>query len=158
MAAAAAADLLQIDPSITPGKIESALKGTGKLITDSRNGRLTPRIDVLAAADAVASGNIPPPPDTTPPAAKAKAATIKRRKTAKLRFVLTDRSGQATVVASVFRRKTRLKKWGPETLDSGSHFYRWRAPAKPQRLLFCVRAKDAAGNQSKQSCASLTVT
>nr|MBA3717453.1 S8 family serine peptidase [Actinomycetota bacterium] len=65
MAAAAAADLLQARASITPAEVESTLKSTGTLITDSRNGRITPRIDVMAAINAVI--NPPPPPPPPPP-------------------------------------------------------------------------------------------
>ena len=56
MAAAAAADLLQKNPSLTPGQIQSTLKSTGMPITDSRNGRVTPRIDVVAAFNATSRG------------------------------------------------------------------------------------------------------
>ena len=56
-AAAAAADLLQKNPSLTPPQIETTLKSTGKSITDSRNGRVTPRIDVVAALNATTRGN-----------------------------------------------------------------------------------------------------
>ena len=51
-AAATAADLLQKNPSLTPAQIESTLKATGKPVTDSRNGRVTPRVDVIAALNA----------------------------------------------------------------------------------------------------------
>jgi hypothetical protein len=48
-AAAAAAILLHARPSLTPGQVESTLKAAGKPVLDRRNGRTTPRVDVLAA-------------------------------------------------------------------------------------------------------------
>ncbi len=50
--AGAAALLLQINATLTPAQIESTLKSTGKPITDSRTGMITPRIDLLAAVQA----------------------------------------------------------------------------------------------------------
>lgn len=61
-AAAAAADLLQKNPSLTPAEIEATLKSTGKAVIDWRNGRITPRVDVLAALDATTAESPPPPP------------------------------------------------------------------------------------------------
>jgi hypothetical protein len=83
---------------------------------------------------------------------------VKRRKTARLRFTMSDNSGGASVVAAVLRGKKKLRQWGPEALDSGPYYVNWAAPARAQRLSFCVLAKDAAGNQSKQSCAGIKVT
>ena len=48
-AAGSAAILLQQRPSLTPAQIEALLKGSGKPVTDWREGRVTPRIDVFAA-------------------------------------------------------------------------------------------------------------
>jgi hypothetical protein len=71
---------------------------------------------------------------------------------------MSDNSGKASVVAGVFRRGRRLRQWGPEILDSGAWAVRWKAPARRQRLSFCVLAQDAADNKSKQSCAVIKVT
>ena len=49
-AAATTAMLLQAKPSLTPDQVEGVLKA-GKLIRDWRNGRVTSRIDALAALD-----------------------------------------------------------------------------------------------------------
>ena len=106
-------------------------------------------------------GNPPPPPpplDTKKPVVKAKAASVKRRKSARLRFTMTDDSGSASVVATVFRGNKKLKLWGRDALENGPYYVKWRAPSKAQQLSFCVQAKDAAGNQSKQSCAAVKVT
>lgn len=51
-AAGAAALLLQRDANLTPDSIESTLETTGVPITDARNGRTTPRIDLAAALQA----------------------------------------------------------------------------------------------------------
>jgi len=51
-AAAAAALLFQAKPGLTPDQVLNALKATGAVITDPRNGLSFPRIDVLAALDA----------------------------------------------------------------------------------------------------------
>ena len=83
---------------------------------------------------------------------------MKRRKSARLRFTIADDSGSASVVAAVFRGNKKLKLWGPEALENGPYYVKWSAPSKPQQLSFCVQAKDAAGNQSKQSCAAIKVT
>ncbi len=89
---------------------------------------------------------------------KAQSAKVKRTKTGRLRFTMSDNSGSAAVTAAVFRNNTRLKKWGPETLENGPYYVSWQAPSRAQRLSFCVLAKDATGNLSKQSCAAITVS
>jgi hypothetical protein len=53
-AAAVAALMLQADPSLTPAGIETVLKETGLPVVDQRNGRVTPRVDALAAVMQVA--------------------------------------------------------------------------------------------------------
>jgi subtilisin family serine protease len=52
-AAAAAALLLEAQPSLSPDQIEAALKNTGVSITDTRNGLPFRRIDAKAAVDSV---------------------------------------------------------------------------------------------------------
>lgn len=52
-ASGVAALLLQAEPSLSPDEIELILKTTGQPVTDSRNGRVTPRLDALAAVGAV---------------------------------------------------------------------------------------------------------
>ena len=49
LAAACAALLLQKDPSLTPARLETALKTSPKRITDTRNGLVFPRLDCGAA-------------------------------------------------------------------------------------------------------------
>jgi hypothetical protein len=107
----------------------------------------------------------PPPPRPLPPAAdtkrpnvRAEKAAVRRKKTARLRFSVSDDSGSAYVTASVFRKSTRLLQFGPRPLGNGRHSVRWTAPAKAQRFQFCVQAYDGAGNESGRSCAPLKVT
>ena len=52
-AAAVAALLVQANPSLTPADIETVLENTGVPVTDSRSGRVVPRIDALAAVSQV---------------------------------------------------------------------------------------------------------
>ena len=56
-AAAVAALMVQGKPNATPPEIETVLKDTGVPVTDRRNGRVTPRIDALAAVTHVISGH-----------------------------------------------------------------------------------------------------
>lgn len=51
-AAAAAALLFQAKPGLTPDQVLNALKATGAVVSDPRNGLSFPRIDLLAALDA----------------------------------------------------------------------------------------------------------
>jgi subtilisin family serine protease len=52
-AAAAAALMLQANPALSAADVERVLKETGVPVTDSRNNRITPRIDALAAVTRV---------------------------------------------------------------------------------------------------------
>jgi subtilisin family serine protease len=52
-AAGTAALLLQAKPSLTPTEIETVLQTTGVLVIDSKNGQARPRINALAAVNAV---------------------------------------------------------------------------------------------------------
>ena len=53
--AGAAALLLELSPSLTPGRIEAALETTGPRVRDARSGFVFPRLDVRAAAAAVSA-------------------------------------------------------------------------------------------------------
>jgi subtilisin family serine protease len=165
MAAATAADVLQANPALTPAQVESTLKATGVSITDSRSGaghRVTPRIDVLAAANAVAGGNVPPPPppqrDTAPPTVRPLGTSVKRKEIAILYFRVFDNNGSAIADGGVYRGRKQLEHFGPKTYRNGRHGFRWRAGPKAGRARFCLKARDASGNRSKQSCAVVHVT
>jgi subtilisin family serine protease len=55
-ASGVAALMSEAKPSLTPLELETALKETGLPVTDSRNDRVTPRIDAVAALDRVSDG------------------------------------------------------------------------------------------------------
>lgn len=59
-AAAVAALLLQANPNLNSTELETILKETGVMVTDQRNGRVTPRLDALAAVTRVAPGEVDP--------------------------------------------------------------------------------------------------
>lgn len=59
-AAAVTALLLQADPQLGPAELETILMETGRPVTDGRNGRVTPRLDALAAVSRVAGGSTAP--------------------------------------------------------------------------------------------------
>jgi subtilisin family serine protease len=48
-ASGVAALMLEANPTLTPAEIETVLKETGRPLTDPRTGRVTPRLDALAA-------------------------------------------------------------------------------------------------------------
>jgi subtilisin family serine protease len=56
---AVAALMLQANPTLTPDQIKQILKETGVVITDARNGRITSRIDALAAVRRAAPNAFP---------------------------------------------------------------------------------------------------
>jgi subtilisin family serine protease len=56
-ATAVAALVLQANSDLTPAEIETVLKETGVPVTDGRNGRVTPRLDALAAVSRVSGSN-----------------------------------------------------------------------------------------------------
>jgi len=57
-ASAVAALILQANPNLTVSEVETLLKETGVPVTDARNGRVTPRIDALAAITRVTGTEI----------------------------------------------------------------------------------------------------
>jgi hypothetical protein len=59
-AAGVAALLLQANPALGPAELEIILKETGRPVTDGRNGRVTPRLDALAAVTRVGIGQVTP--------------------------------------------------------------------------------------------------
>ncbi len=53
VASGVAALMLEADPALTPEEIETILEESGLPVEDERNGRVTPRVDALAAVSAV---------------------------------------------------------------------------------------------------------
>jgi len=107
-AAACAADLLQADPSLTPDDIETALKLTGIPVTDPKNALIFPRIDCLAALDAL--GLIPTATPTVTP-----TATPAPTPTPEPGVILQLLTG---VVGLVFLNNRRMRK-NPRTMPTG---------------------------------------
>ena len=69
-AAAAAAVLMQADPTLSADQVEAVLEKTGAQIGDPRSNAATPRVDITAALSSVLGRQIPilPPAGGTPPA------------------------------------------------------------------------------------------
>lgn len=61
-ASAVAALLLQAQPELSAGQVESILKETGVPLTDRRTGRITPRVDAYAAVQRITNGTGPGTP------------------------------------------------------------------------------------------------
>jgi subtilisin family serine protease len=155
-AAATAAILLQANPSLTPARIVSTLRSTGKPVTDNRTGRTTPRVDAFAAVNAVHP--LPPAPDTQRPAVKTFAATVGRARVARLRFRVWDDSGQATVAARLLRGARTVRRFSERSYANGSYAYTWRPKGARRTLSFCAVATDAAARRSPNSCSKVRVT
>ena len=102
--------------------------------------------------------------DTTAPTAKALASKGAKGKRATLRYTVYDASGKSRAIVRVYGPSyllfatiaTRFAKSKPKQTVSVS----WSVPADltTTRLQFCVLAQDPTGNQSKTSCAPLTIS
>jgi serine protease len=144
------------------------------------------RVDVagaLAAAEPPPSAPSPPPPPTPPappapppppppplppqgaspdtlaPVVRAYAAVGRRGRVVKLGYRVRDDRGRTAEKITFFRGSTLVKTFVRplrDTDDAVEYWVTWRAPRRPVRGRFCVRAADAAGNVST-SCAALRV-
>jgi hypothetical protein len=80
---------------------------------------------------------------------------------AKLRYRISDDSGETQEKIAVYRGKRRIARtttlWG--SADGRVHYVVWPSVPRHVRhsLRFCVRSKDRAGNRSRLSCAPLKV-
>ena len=102
--------------------------------------------------------------DTVAPTVAAHASTGAKGKPAKLAFTVYDASGKAREIVRVYDQAlllfatitTKLQKAKPKQKTSVT----WKVPSDLQEtnLRFCVLALDAAGNQSKTSCAPLKIS
>src|SRR5207244_6833488 len=66
-----AALMMQNNPSMTADQIEARMKATGVSVTDAANGRVTPRVDALAALTDTDNDGVPDLPDNCPATANA---------------------------------------------------------------------------------------
>ena len=92
------------------------------------------------------------------------ASTGAKGKPTKLGFTVYDASGKAREIIRVYDQSlllfatitTKLQKAKPKQRT----FVTWKVPSDLQetKLRFCVLALDAAGNQSKTSCAALKIS
>ena len=101
--------------------------------------------------------------DRTPPTIRTSPARAAPGTTAELRFRVFDDSGASRELLTILRGKTTI---GRVSAPFGPVVYRhvysahWRVPKSlaPGARLYCAVAIDRAGNQSKRSCSSFTVT
>jgi hypothetical protein len=137
------------------------------------------RFVVIASIDPVEAGGLdvapnrftwsyqvivaPPTPDrdTTPPRVKAVPSTGMHGRTAALRYSVFDDRRRAREEIRVLRGSRQLAvlrtRLGTRSVTK-IYARTWRVPANVTgKLRFCVRAWDAAGNRSAQSCAGLVI-
>jgi len=102
---------------------------------------------------------VPKTPDTMAPFVRAYPVTGRRGRTVKLTYRVRDDRGRTAEQILVYRGRSlvaRLRRTLRPTDNASVYWVQWRAPWRPMRGRFCVRAVDAAGNGST-SCASLRV-
>jgi hypothetical protein len=115
---------------------------------------------VLKLRSAIGSGTRK---DTTPPALAALASTGTKGGKATLRFTVYDASGKSREIVRVYGPALLLfatiSKGFAKSKPKQKAAVVWKVPADLQttKLQFCVLAEDAAGNQSKTSCAPLKI-
>jgi serine protease AprX len=100
-------------------------------------------------------------PDRTAPSARALASSGKRGTRIRLLYRASDDRGRTRERVQVYRGTKLLKRIDTrlQARQAGRTYgVAWRAPSRPERLRFCVRAWDAAGNASVRSCAALRIT
>lgn len=100
--------------------------------------------------------------DLQAPVPRARPAKAKRGTTARLTYTVSDDSGRSREEVRVYGARLALLAVlrSPLEASNGSlDSVRWRVPKKlkAKTLRFCVVAIDAAGNQSKASCAALKI-
>lgn len=102
--------------------------------------------------------------DAEAPVVKALPGTGVHATTVKLQYNVADDSGKAREELAVrkggtvlLRHATKLHAVQKDLKFSGGFFTRWVAPDTAGTLTFCVRAWDAAGNASRESCAPLRI-
>jgi hypothetical protein len=105
-------------------------------------------------------GPPPPPPggDTTPPRVQALVSTGRRGGTVKLRYTVTDDSGQSADTLRVFRGRAAIARLSTGLGPASSayvYFVRWHAPRRRGAYRFCVQSRDPSGNVSRPSCARI---
>ena len=145
-------------PVTVPVRLVRSLK-VGGSDSNSLVRAATAAVKLLTARDK----SLPRYRDVYPPAATAFPATAKAGQTAQLPFVVYDDSLRGSAVVEVYgpdkalvatiRPPSNVANGRPESVE-------WEVPAAlaGKAARFCVRATDGAGNKSKESCASVTIT
>jgi hypothetical protein len=106
---------------------------------------------------------LPNPPnqgDHDPPDVKALKSTGKSGKKAKLRYRVSDDSGESRERVQVVKRRKVLADMTTSfgTADGGVYYVTWKVPKEVKgRMRFCVVSQDRSGNNSPTSCAKLKV-
>ena len=102
--------------------------------------------------------------DRVPPAVRALATTGSKGKPATLPYTVFDASGRSRQIVRVYGPAlllftTIVTKYGKAKPRQSARVI-WRVPLTLQttRLQFCVVAEDAAGNQSRASCAPIHIS
>jgi hypothetical protein len=100
-------------------------------------------------------------PDTTAPRVSAVASSGKAGTLVHLEYRASDDSGRAREHVTVLRGRRTVVKLSTRLASVAAgrtYFVAWRAPRSARGTLrFCIRATDAAGNNSPSSCAPLRV-
>ena len=151
--AGAAALVKQAYPKLGPDQIKDLLMRSARDLG-------APGVDNVYGAGEL---QLPDPPDLVAPRAKALSGTGRRGRMLRLRSVVSDDSGEVTLVEQIkLGRKTvaTIKRGGyvsaarPKTVATP-----WKVPVRASgSYQHCVRAIDRARNSSAESCASLVVT
>jgi hypothetical protein len=104
-----------------------------------------------------------PRKDSTPPAVSALASAGTKAKTAVLRYRVYDASGKSREIVRVYGPALLLfatisTRFGPAK-PKRTRSVTWKVPADlaTTKLRFCVLAHDPSGNESRTSCAPLTI-
>jgi hypothetical protein len=106
---------------------------------------------------------LPNPPQTgdqTPPNLQALKSKGKSGKRAKLRYRVSDNSGESRERIQVIRRGNVIAdittEFGPAT--GATYFVVWKVPKRVKgKMKFCAVSQDRAGNNSQSSCAQLKI-
>jgi hypothetical protein len=101
--------------------------------------------------------------DRAPPNVRTIRGSAARGTTAELRYRVYDDSGKSRELLTILKGKltiARISVSMSSVLYGRVYTARWRVPAglKPGDRLYCAVATDQAGNHSKRSCSSFTIT
>jgi hypothetical protein len=97
------------------------------------------------------------PADTTPPTVTAFPVDGRHGASLRIRFRVHDDSGQSAVETTFRSGGKVLASMRVAHVQNGLRTVLWRAPRAAGRVVFCVRARDAASNVSAASCAMLRI-